>query len=86
MWTLAAAGVSRVTTDDRRTQPPANHLPPKRSAANPPGTYAQKHRCKKTFFSVFYLAVTFLRFLTFLFSKGFFIFKKRWQSSERQAD
>jgi len=38
--------------------------------------------------NVFYvfILVRFLRFLTFiLFSKRFFYFKKRWQSSERQA-
>jgi len=40
--------------------------------------------------NVFYVSLfwsRFLRFLTFfLFSKRFFIFKKRWQSLERQAD
>ena len=41
MWILAAVGVSRDTTDDRSTLPPNNHLPPKRSAAQPPGTYKQ---------------------------------------------
>jgi len=41
---------------------------------------------QKTFFTFFYF-VTFLRLLTFfLFSNVYFIFKKRWQSSERQAD
>jgi len=48
-----------------------------------------RHRCKKRFFYVFfYFAhVLGLRFLRSLFFKRFFIFlKKRWQSSERQAD
>ena len=40
-WILAAAGVSRDTTDDRSAQPPYNHLLPKRSAAQPPGIYKQ---------------------------------------------
>jgi len=47
MWILAATGVSRDTTDDRSMQPPNNHLPPKRSAAKPPGTY--KHTRRKLF-------------------------------------
>jgi len=48
--------------------------------------YAQ-HRCKKTFFTFFLFCHVFLRLLTFcLFSNVYFIFKKRWQSSERQAD
>jgi len=35
------------------------------------------HRCKKTFFNVFFILVTFFTFLTlFLFSKRFFYFKK----------
>ena len=40
-WILAAAGVSRATSDDTRTLPPHNHLPPNRSAAQPPGIYKQ---------------------------------------------
>jgi len=36
-------------------------------------------------FVMFFISVTFLRFLTFFNSKRFY-FKKRWQSSERQAD
>jgi len=43
MWILAAAGVSRDTTDDRSMLPPTNHLPPKRSAAKPPGTCKHRH-------------------------------------------
>jgi len=41
MWIRAAAGLSRDTTDDRSALPPYNHLPPKRSAAQPPGIYKQ---------------------------------------------
>ena len=51
----------------------------------PPVVY---HKCKKKrFFTFFYKFWSrFLRFLMFsLFSKRF-LFKKRWQSSERQAD
>jgi len=44
------------------------------------------HRCKKRFYVFFIFWSRFLRFLTlFLFSKRLFK-KKRWQSSERQAD
>jgi len=44
------------------------------------------HRCKKRFLR-FFILVTFLRFLTFFFIfQTIFIFKKRWQSSERQTD
>jgi len=47
--------------------------------------YAQ-HRCKKTFFTFFYF-IMFLRLLTFFYFPTFILFfKKRWQSSERQAD
>jgi len=45
----------------------------------PPHTHARSIDVKK-FFYVFFILVTFLRFLTF------FLFSKRWQSSERQAD
>ena len=41
MWVRAAEGVSRATTDDRSIQPPNNHLPPKRSASQPPGICKQ---------------------------------------------
>jgi len=42
-----------------------------------------RHRCKKRFFTFFYILVTFLRFLTFFIFQTFFLFlKKRWQSSE----
>jgi len=37
------------------------------------------HRRKNVFFT-FFILVTFFTFLTFLFSKRFFILKKRWQS------
>jgi len=57
-----------------------------------PGGANVHHRCKKTFFT-FLILVTFFNVLTFfyfpnvfLFKKTFFILKKRWQSSERQAD
>jgi len=44
------------------------------------------HRCKKRFLR-FFILVTFLRFLNFfIFQTFFFILKKRWQSSDRQAD
>ena len=42
MWILAAAGVRRATSDDTSMLPPYNHLPPKRSAAQPPGTYTNR--------------------------------------------
>jgi len=38
------------------------------------------------FLTFFFILVTFLRFLTFFIFQTFFILKKRWQSSERQAD
>ena len=41
----------------------------------------------KNIFYVFFILSCFLRLLTFfLFSNVYFILKKRWQSSERQAD
>jgi len=40
----------------------------------------------KTFFRFFLFWSLFYIFNVFLFSKRFFYFKKRWQSSERQAD
>jgi len=42
MWSRAATGVSMDITDDRSRAPPKNHLPPKRSAAKPPGTYTNR--------------------------------------------
>jgi len=42
----------------------------------------KNHRCKKSFFYVFYFGHVFLRFSTFLIFQTFFILKKRWQSSE----
>jgi len=36
----------------------------------------------KTFCYVFYILVTFLRFLTFLYLSNVFYFKQRWQSSD----
>jgi len=48
---------------------------------------AVNHRCEKNDFYVFFILVTFLRFLTFFYFPDVFLFlKKRWQSSERQAD
>ena len=45
------------------------------------------HKCKKNVFLRFFILVTFFTFYNvFLFSKGFFIFKKRYRSSQRQAD
>ena len=41
IWILAAAGVSRDTTDDRSIPPPYSHFPPNRSANQPPGIYKQ---------------------------------------------
>jgi len=43
-------------------------------------------RVKKRFLRFFYFGHVFYVFNVFLFSKRFFTFKKRWQSSERQAD
>ena len=41
----------------------------------------------KTFFTFFILVTFFYVFNVFFkFSKRFFIYKKRWQSSEQQAD
>jgi len=40
----------------------------------------------KKFFKVFYLGHVVYVFDVFLFSRRFFIFEKRWQSLERQAD
>jgi len=47
------------------------------------GVYGLKHRCKKTFLCSFILVMFFNVFLIF---QTFFYFKKRWQTSERQAD
>jgi len=43
------------------------------------------HRCKKRFLTFFLFWSRFLRSLTFFILQTFFIFKKRWQSSQRQA-
>jgi len=40
---------------------------------------------KKVFTFVLFWS-RFLRFLTFFYFSNVFVFKKRWQSSERQAD
>ena len=45
--------------------------------------YGLKHRCKKTFFMFFYFGHVFNVFFNF---PNVFYFKKRWQTSERQAD
>jgi len=45
------------------------------------------HRCKKRFLKFFLFCSRFLPFLTcFYFPNVFFISKKRYQSSQRQAD
>jgi len=44
------------------------------------------HRCKKTFLRFFYFGHVFTFLNVFLFSKRFLFLKKRWQSSEPQAD
>jgi len=45
-----------------------------------------RHSCKN-FFYIFLFWSRFLRFLTIFIFQTFFLFlKKRWQSSERQAD
>jgi len=48
-------------------------------------TYYVYHRCKNVFY-VFLFWSRFLRFLTFFLFSERFLFKKRWQNSERQAD
>jgi len=40
----------------------------------------------KTVFTFFYFGHVFTFCNVFLFSRRFFIFKKRWQSSERETD
>jgi len=51
-----------------------------------PSSCSVSHRCK-TFFTFFILVMFFNVFLTFFIFQTFFLFlKKRWQSSERQAD
>jgi len=68
-------------TDNHASTPPLSFfkgrmpfLPPSQQRQSTEGTY---HRCKKTFFDVFFILVTFFYFfIRFLLSKRFFILKK----------
>ena len=63
----------------------SEHLPPGYPPYVWPGSVMDV-TCKKRFFG-FFLFWSRFTFLTFLiFQTFFFIFEKRWQSSERQAD
>jgi len=45
-WNRAKTGVSREMIEESRMQPPNSHLPPNRSASQPPGIYKKVHKSR----------------------------------------